>query len=74
METCGSGVDARVRCAARDRRDEDEEDDDVEEAGDAAAADRYLEETGLLEREFLRAAAELGLSSAGVSGGREGPT
>lgn len=76
VECCGGGVDARVRCAERERRDEDEEDDDVEdeveEAGDAAAVDRYLEETGLLEREFLRAAAELGLSSAGVSGGREG--
>ena len=77
VECCGGGVDARVRCAERERRDEDEEDDDVEEdveeVGDAAAAaDRYLEETGLLEREFLRAAAELGLSSAGVSGGRAG--
>lgn len=76
VECCGGGVDVRVRCAERERREEDEEDDDdvedeVEEAGDAAA-DRYLEETGLLEREFLRAAAELGLSSAGVSGGREG--
>jgi hypothetical protein len=77
VECCGGGVDARVRCAERERRDEDEEDDDVEdeveEAGDAAAAaDKYLDETGLLERcEFLRAAAELGLSSAGVSGGRE---
>ena len=76
VECCGGGVDARVRCADRERRDEDEEDDDaeedVEEVGDAAAADRHLEETGLLEREFLRAAAELGLSSAGVSGGRAG--
>jgi hypothetical protein len=29
-------VDARVRCAGRERRDKDEEDKDVEEAGDAA--------------------------------------
>jgi hypothetical protein len=74
VECCGGGVDARVRCADRERRDEEEEEDeDVEEAGDAAApADWYLEETGLLEREFLLAAAELGLSSAGVSGGRAG--
>jgi hypothetical protein len=71
VECCGGGVDDRARCAERERRDEDEEDDEVDDAGDAAAG-RYLEDTGLLEREFLRAAAELGLSSAGVSGGREG--
>lgn len=69
-------VEARARCADKERRDEDEEDDDVEdevdEAGDAAADDRYLDETGLLEREGLRAEVELGLSSAGVSGGRVG--
>lgn len=78
VECCGGGVDARVRCADRERRDEFEDDEDVEDdvevAGDAVAPPpvRYLEETGLLEREFLLAAAELGLSSAGVSGGREG--
>jgi hypothetical protein len=69
-----------VVCAAadRERRDEDEEDDEVEDvvddAGDAAAAaddDRYLDETCLLERAGLRDGAELGFSSAGVSGGRE---
>jgi hypothetical protein len=63
---CGGGVEARDRCADRERRDEDEEDDDVDDAGDAAAADeRCLDEPGLLERAGLR---------DGVSGGREGWT
>lgn len=75
VECCGGGVEARDRCAERDRRDEVEEDDDVEDvddAGDAAVEDKYRDETGLLERAFLREAAALGLSSAGASGGREG--
>jgi hypothetical protein len=74
VECCGGGVEARDLCADSERRYEDEEDDNVDDAGDAAAAkdERCLDEPGLLERAGLRDAAELGLSSAGVSGGREG--
>jgi hypothetical protein len=74
VECCGGGVEARDRCADRERREEDEEDDDVEDVVDDAAAaddDRYLDETCLLERAGFRNGAVFGLSSAGVSGGRE---